>query len=772
MRRLRKWPWVLALVGYMVVAGVLMGPRVRPNHTIVATDVINAVQPFASHATHPTYNSMPSDSPFQFFPWVKFLDGELDRGHVPQWNPLILGGVPAMPNGFVSPYYPGFWLLRFFNAFDAYDLYVIAHLVLGAIGCYAFGRRLGARPLPAWIAGNLAFAALMWIHWSLDLVHLAGMVWLPLVLAAANYAVVRGSPRAAAGLAAAFGLWWLGANPQYAYYGTLVLGAYIVGLIVIRRVQSGASLLRPTIAVGSGLAFGALLAAPVLWPTATVVSDIVRHHEGLAAVATSHLPHNDIVLTAVPLARGSTIDHHIYRPYPYGLALDTPFVGVTTIVLAAAALRRRAAEHWLLFALIGGVLLLGFTEWPHHILYGRLPGYDLFRASSRWLSVLPGLAIPLAAVGLDRLASLTKRDRVLPFAAAGGVLLIVAVVVGKAMADSAAPHRFFAVLGLVAVVPVALAVSAVLAAPRRRAVAFALVGVAIAVESAYYLPRWYPSLKETDSYPALAVTRISAQRGGRIVRVGQPSQIPPFSGNIPMAYGIADAQGLAVMFPRQMDHYLRLIDDYGDFVFVGSTAPPILDPAHLASPLLDALDVRTIISDRDPSDPALAGYTLLDAGPPAVYARGGLGPAVVVAHAAPATVGAMWKAVADPAWKPADSAAVVGLAHGIDGGPGKAKLAVDTSDHQRFSVDAPAGGFLRVSGEWNRGWKAKIDGRSVPVRRADGIFRGVELPQGRHTVDFRFANPDESKGRRVAPVALVAILAALAVDLRNRESRE
>ena len=36
------------------------------------------------------------------------------------------------------------------------------------------------------------------------------------------------------------------------------------------------------------------------------------------------------------------------------------------------------------------------------------------------------------------------------------------------------------------------------------------------------------------------------------------------------------------------------------------------------------------------------------------------------------------------------------------------------------------------------GWIAEIDGKRVPILRADVLFRGVEVPAGRHRVVFRF----------------------------------
>jgi hypothetical protein len=53
------------------------------------------------------------------------------------------------------------------------------------------------------------------------------------------------------------------------------------------------------------------------------------------------------------------------------------------------------------------------------------------------------------------------------------------------------------------------------------------------------------------------------------------------------------------------------------------------------------------------------------------------------------------------------------------------------------------------------------------VYRADGIFRGVVVPPGRHDVRFSYRNPDETRGRIVA-VAALAALVALAADRPKR----
>jgi uncharacterized membrane protein YfhO len=55
-----------------------------------------------------------------------------------------------------------------------------------------------------------------------------------------------------------------------------------------------------------------------------------------------------------------------------------------------------------------------------------------------------------------------------------------------------------------------------------------------------------------------------------------------------------------------------------------------------------------------------------------------------------------------------------------------------------ITVDSELGGVLALNETWYPGWIAEIDGKRVPILRADVLFRGLEVPAGRHRVEFRF----------------------------------
>ena len=759
----RRHPGVVAAAVCLAVAIVTLWPSLRPGHTLVAADLLRLSAPYSHTPGGRPHNPIISDPPYQFYPWLSFVAESLRHGHVPEWNPRMLGGVPVTPNGFVSAYYPPTWLAAVFRPLTAYNLFVLLHLVAGALGVYALSRTVGARPLAAGIVGLSALGAAFWVHWSMHLVHLVSFVLLPWALAALHRLVEASSWRRIAALAAVYGLWWLGGNPQFVYDGSLLVLAYGAALVVARRVSGGGAVVRPALGATVALGLGLMLAAPVLLATARQSGHVLRVREA-APRSGDHVPLSETIRAVVPDATGSPPDNVFFGSNDE-LRMDSPFVGVAALVLGGAALvgvRKADPSRLVLLAAVAAVVVLAYTSPPHELLHAVLPGYDRFRAvPPRWLSVLPAVALPLAALGLDDLlAGGARARRALVSGGAVGALATVAVAGWLLWERSraGAPMRFFAGRAALGVALVALSTLAVwlIGRGRRGALGLAVLAGCVLVDVGLTTARWYPSVKERSAYPRVPVAQVARARGGRLVRVGPRSVFPPFAPDLPMAYGASDVEGLTPLLPPDIDRYLRLVDDYGTYALTLNVIPPLGDARALASPLLDALDVRTVVAD--PSVAVPGDYPLLDSGDPRVHARPSPGPAAVVPSAAPVTAAEAWRRVAAPDWDPTSTAAVVGLGRMVDGGPGRVSGASRGPGRERWDVDAPSGGFLRVSGRWDDGWSARIDGRSAEVLRADAIFRGVVVPPGRHRVDFSYRNPAEHRGRLVAGAALVVIV--------------
>jgi uncharacterized membrane protein YfhO len=77
-------------------------------------------------------------------------------------------------------------------------------------------------------------------------------------------------------------------------------------------------------------------------------------------------------------------------------------------------------------------------------------------------------------------------------------------------------------------------------------------------------------------------------------------------------------------------------------------------------------------------------------------------------------------------------------------------------DRLAVDVDMSAPGWLVLVEAWEPGWSAHVDGTPAPVLRANGLFRAVAVPVGRHRVDLTYQPPALRAGLALTTAAVVA----------------
>src|SRR5262245_60152755 len=157
----------------------------------------------------------------------QWLFGQLDTfrrclrgGALPVWDPYPGFGQPMAAVPSAQVFYPWTWLSLLLSPGRTYTVYVLSHLLLGALGMRCLARRLGVSP-----AGSLVGAALWMCSgpvlsfgglWH----HLGSACWMPWVVVAADRALR--SP----GLETA--LWWGGAQAAQILAGSFDVCAMTV----------------------------------------------------------------------------------------------------------------------------------------------------------------------------------------------------------------------------------------------------------------------------------------------------------------------------------------------------------------------------------------------------------------------------------------------------------------------------------------------------------------------------------------------------------------
>jgi hypothetical protein len=177
------------------------------------------------------------------------------------------------------------------------------------------------------------------------------------------------------------------------------------------------------------------------------------------------------------------------------------------------------------------------------------------------------------------------------------------------------------------------------------------------------------------------------------------------------------------------------------------------------------LNVGYVLSDRDLDSPGLT--RVFPPGDPSegqvrVYAMGDPFPRAWVVHAVeviPAQEAALARLSADTFDLRRVAVVSQPLALALPGPTHGSTAQVLTFAPADISlrVDAVADGLLVLSEIYYPGWRASVDGLPAPVLRADGLLRGIPIPQGQHVVRVWYAPASVRAGLAISALALILI---------------
>ena len=91
----------------------------------------------------------------------------------------------------------------------------------------------------------------------------------------------------------------------------------------------------------------------------------------------------------------------------------------------------------------------------------------------------------------------------------------------------------------------------------------------------------------------------------------------------------------------------------------------------------------------------------------------------------------------------------------------------DEPDEVILETDGPSAGYLMLADTYYPGWRATVDGSSVPIFPADVAFRAVQVAPGRHTVRFVYRPVSMWSGVALFAAAMIAALIAIRRDRSN-----
>lgn len=725
---------------------------------------------------------------------------------LPVWNPWLHGGQPVLSNPSYGAFYPPSWLVFLVSPAYALNLMVVFHGVVAFAGAWRLARRFGCgRPAAALAAvgytGCSAFLSLLSAY-----TLFGSMAWFPWVVAWGDQALRTPEPRRwwrpALLAGGALGLQLLNGEPSTVVISGLALLA-LAASAAGRRLAALPRVLVP-------LAFAVALAAVQLLPTLGRLADSPRKEVPPAIATTWSMPPTRLVEVVFPRFFGdpARLDSGLFlgwklhdQDYPY---IESLYPGLLLVLLGVAALLRwriprRAA--WLL-CIAGGLLLalgrynplyetlrkavpvLAVLRFPEKFILLALFGLG-FAGVLGWQRLLDerdagrrdaaDLPLALALVVLATALVLAVLIAVEPRAAAWFVYLHSSPNVSQEIRTQALYYLFFE--SWVAVLAAA-AVSFLLLLcrwrrpPRRLLEVLAL--LLLAADLWYYghgLLRTVSASVYRDP-PALVTAlqplrdRVFAEEvpkgtpdliwsGGdpqsRIART-YAAMLAPYAGlmwNVPYAFDV-DFEMMLTGWGRKAENILaaeaanpQMAYRYLGTWNVGSIVRPLSEEERVEAIKDPGSLPRKIVKNTY----VLPRYRFVQ--------RVTFHPSHEAALAAARAQ--RWRVFrAEQAVRPGPPRP--GLAYTR---PPRLLDVVDEAGRTTARYRAEEGAFLVFATTFDRGWRALVDGKPVPVYPTAACQLGVELPPGEHRLVLEYRDPWVGPGAAVTLATLVLGAAAL-----------
>lgn len=697
--------------------------------------------------------------------FVAFAAYQYDRwavGEVPLWNPYNNGGFPFIGDTQAAVFYPprlatialshlsGGW------RYHALELEMTFHVLAYSLLMYALVRRLtSGHPgsvFGAFIAAVTAsYGGFMTSYPPLQLAILEAAVWLPLavlgVLEATRADHLRWRWLLLAGFA--LGLSWMAGHPQTSWFLTFLLLAYFAFRTAEKRANWRMFVLGTT--VFGGVAVGVV--AVQLLPGLEYLAHTARTGLGFEAKGNGFL-FQDLSQFVFPGILGP------WSPL---------YTGIAGLALALIAIWRKTAHSlfWTGAALLALVLSMGVNSPLFHLFYNVLPGMRYFRGQERAAFIVANSLAILAGLGA---AHLITWDKLRDFKASRQIqrALLVLTVICALFAGAVMLSRLDTPQGYTQIV--SRIVFSVLAAGGAFLLLPALLQnpassgrmLAVALLVTFELFTFNMDNSSYDNRPPeeqLAFT-------------------PP-----PLVAAVLQDQDM----PFRVDGYRGVHDNYASLYQIldmRGISPLFLDgPFNLIEPdkinplAWELFAVRYVYSDWHalPVASAVIASGEDRYGPVNLHHLDDPRPfALVVYKTALVDSDSFARALlADPRFDPRQTVILqqrpeITLPETAPDSPDSAVVTRFTPEHFVIQTDTTENGILSLAHPDYPGWTALIDSKPTPILRAYGALAAIELPKGKHTIDWVFDPASYRLGALLSGLTWSGLLALCAGWLIRR----
>lgn len=693
----------------------------------------------------------------QHIPSFVFARQSLSEGRFPLWNPYQFSGMPFLADPGSQLLYPPAWLLILLDPRRMLMTYIILHYMLAGIFMYLLLRDLGVAWLSA-VAGSIAFmfSGFPLLNTS-DLPPFCAYSWIPLVLLLTGRAVRYPTVKSGVLLGLSSAVQLLSGNAQlWLVTSYLAIFFAVVQWMSYHKALGIDRLVRLILGVSMGLS----VAAAQVLPSWELVHQSIRR---------GGLPYELASLYSLaPVRLYSILFPFLWGPVGWPEVMKVGdgrlgYAGVGTVVLAVIALalasnKTQRSNRFFALASIGFLLLaLGQYSFLFPLTYRLMPGFSLFRAPVRYLSLFAFCLCVLAAFSLDSIAR-TGLSKIRLWLFVGGCSFLVGAIgfSGVILGDRLNWHAFVSTLLLIGFWW-ALIVSRhyQLLSP----LSFSLLAILLTSADLFvfgFKARLPVAPMEILNFEPLQpiVRYLKSDKG--YFRVYWPNGLEvedqgiayEIRAPVTSMYGISNVEGY---FQLKMQ----------DYELLWHTLP--------FTRVLEILNVKYILTTESSGFAGMGRLVFLANGIQVRQLSAYLPRVFVVdqwVHAA--NTNETLKIIANPSFNPIKEVILEEIPFPPSNAPSSdepLKASVQILSYRpeeiHLLVSLSREGILVLLEPFYPGWRAEVDGQDARLLRADLIFRAVALPSGHHHVRVFFRPTSVYVGGAVSICGLISSLVVM-----------
>ena len=732
----------------------------------------------------------------EFWPMTQWFKLATSAGEYPLWDPFLGYGQSAVADPVRGLLFPPVVLVRMlFPEALALNLAVGLAIPVAALGAYLLIRRTLSAPSAA--IGAIAFAMAGPVLSTGNMLNFAWSVALmPWVIWSVLRVAERWSGASFATAAASISLQLLAGEPAT---NAATLSLAFVLTVAVEPGGFRDLALRGARGLGAILA-GLALAAVQYLP---LLNAVVQSERGSRAAnlsfwsvhplrlveAVAILPFGDPLM---PPATEPWVAYLNSGREPFLLSL---YLGAAVVVLALLGCTTGPRRRVVVWAVAGAMALL-FSLDDHIPVYptlvGLVPVLRIFRYPEKYFVVVALCTALLSAEGAEALVR-GQAIAIRTAAIAGGLLALATV--GFAFVAHDEPRQAI----LLSAVGVALAAAIVVgnASMARRpglaawapVVLLCVVGAELAYAGFGLNPQAHTASLIRPLWVASATVRddrvyvggragCSSQPGGQgqdedtiapqtafpksVPVSALPALVSAKTAQFPSRWGLREAISVdnQILFPREYKDAVRAFCEHNSadrFRFLERTGVRV----HLLNkPPAGYFDTRTPV---EMLAPVVAYSSSVDSPRCAVISQSRVEPDTATA------VAALFREDFEPA-----AEVLVGRESAPAGTRSEiaetsARIVSDRSNEVTVEASATADSVLVLYDSFDPDWRVEVDGQPAEMVRANGLFRGVQLVAGQHTVRFAYRPRSLIAGAVISGVSLAFLLGLMVVGRRRRD---